>query len=167
MKTARAFTIVELLVVVAIIGILASVVLATLSDARQRSFDTRRLADMSQVIRALDLYLDDTNVYPPHGGDTYGCDIGTCLAVLTDELVPNYLGAIPLDPVYGNISTNGYRYCRQNDPLQSGYRTTYTLMLWNNATNGWCAVETPSNISGTACWFVNGQPQFGWCGNEI
>ena len=43
------FTLIELLVVVSIIGVLATVVLSSLSDARARSRDARRKADLKNI----------------------------------------------------------------------------------------------------------------------
>lgn len=45
----KGFTLIELLVVIAIIGLLTSVILASLSSAREKSRNTRRLADLHQI----------------------------------------------------------------------------------------------------------------------
>lgn len=161
----RAFTLIELLVVIAIIGLLSSVVLASLSTARSKSRDARRVADMKQIVAAVELYKDvNNNVAPPHGGSTFGCDTSTCLAVLTDELTPNYIPVIPLDPQYGNVGNYGYRYCRSSVNLSQ-----YSVLLYNEATKNWCNVAHGSNVnvSGNSCWVTNGTPDHGWCHDEI
>ncbi|MDP3740918.1 MAG: prepilin-type N-terminal cleavage/methylation domain-containing protein [bacterium] len=58
------FTLIELLVVIAIIGVLASVVLVSLNSARAKSRDAKRLADVRQMMTALELYYNDQNGYP-------------------------------------------------------------------------------------------------------
>jgi prepilin-type N-terminal cleavage/methylation domain-containing protein len=78
----RGFTLIELLVVIAIIGILSSVVLASLNSARQKSRDSRRVADVKQIQNALELYYDASSTYP---------------AALS-SLAPTYISAVPTDP---------------------------------------------------------------------
>ena len=60
----RGFTLIELLVVVAIISLLASIVFASLSTARAKGRDARRMEDLHQIAIALELYFDDNGYYP-------------------------------------------------------------------------------------------------------
>lgn len=59
------FTLIELLVVIAIIGILMTVSVISLSGARRRARDTRRVADIQQVRNALLIYANQRATYPP------------------------------------------------------------------------------------------------------
>lgn len=58
------FTLMELLVVVAIIGMLASVVIANVGSARSQARDAQRQTDMKNIELALELYYDEHNEYP-------------------------------------------------------------------------------------------------------
>ena len=55
---------VELLVVISIIGILATLLLLQLGVARQRARDAKRIVDISQTRTAAELYFDDAGQYP-------------------------------------------------------------------------------------------------------
>ena len=59
------FTLVELLVVISIIGVLASVVFASINSARAKARDARRIADLRQIATALEFYYDANGQYPP------------------------------------------------------------------------------------------------------
>lgn len=64
----KGFTLIELLIVVAIIGLLASVVLVGLGGFRARGRDSRRIADLRETQNALELYYTKNNNYPAVGG---------------------------------------------------------------------------------------------------
>lgn len=64
-KTARqGFTLIEILIVVAIIAILASIVLVGLGPTQQSGRDARRLADLHEIQNALELYYNKCGLYP-------------------------------------------------------------------------------------------------------
>lgn len=61
----RAFTLIELLIVVAIIAILAAIAVPNFLEAQVRSKVSRVKADMRSVTTALEAYYVDYNKYPP------------------------------------------------------------------------------------------------------
>ncbi len=112
----RGFTLIELLVVIAIIGMLSSVVLASLNTARAKARDARRLADMDQIIRALELFFHDHGHYPgsaeegvPNSAVFVGVnDLG---GVFETAMEP-YLSPMPKDPRH-----DGVLYFYSYDPV--------------------------------------------------
>jgi prepilin-type N-terminal cleavage/methylation domain-containing protein len=58
------FTLIEVLVVVAIVGILAAAVIISFANTRARSRDTAKLSDVKQIQTALHLYWQAVGVYP-------------------------------------------------------------------------------------------------------
>jgi prepilin-type N-terminal cleavage/methylation domain-containing protein len=60
----KGFTLLELLIVVAIIGLLASLILVGLTAFRTRGRDARRVADLKQVQNGLEVYYTKNLRYP-------------------------------------------------------------------------------------------------------
>lgn len=93
----RGFTIIELLVVVAVIALLVSVAVALFSNARAKSRDARRVADVRELHDALAIYVTNARTFPnptPAGGICLtGSDAVSTALVGTDAI-----RTIPLDP---------------------------------------------------------------------
>ncbi len=64
MKYNKGFTLIEMLIVVAIIAILSGVVLAGVSNFQSRARDTRRIGDMKNIQNYLELYFNKCSRYP-------------------------------------------------------------------------------------------------------
>jgi len=96
--TRRAFTLIELLIVVGIIAILALIALPNMLDAQVRTKVTRARADMRTQATALELYRVDENHYPPQENDD-----ATPVRMTTPVA---YLTSLPRDP---------FRINRQDD----------------------------------------------------
>ncbi|MCB2155429.1 prepilin-type N-terminal cleavage/methylation domain-containing protein [bacterium] len=67
MRRRSAFTLIELLIVVAIIAILAAIAVPNFLEAQVRSKISRSLSDMRSFATALESYAVDANHYPPYG----------------------------------------------------------------------------------------------------
>ncbi len=92
----QGFTLIEILVVVAIIGILAGVVLVGLRGSGPQARDSKRAADLSGVRNGLELYYNKTGAYP----------LTMTWAVLTTTLTGADIGInqIPQDTDYSYTS---------------------------------------------------------------
>ena len=143
-NSSRGFTLVELLVVISIIGTLATLVLLQLGTARAKARDAKRIADVSSLRTAIELYYDDNAVKYPDIGDLTNAVAGPLLGVyFTSPVLPN-------DPAVGTA----YKYNR--DPLVTPVRYQVWIQLearnasalngdadLNSLVPGW----NPANIS--------------------
>ncbi len=102
----RGFTLIELVVVIAIIGFLASVIFATMTNVRLDARDKRRIEDMKSLEVALNLYHNDHNEFPRESGGANGNV--TTNQTFIDSIKP-YLQGIPFDPA-GKSDPNFYYY---------------------------------------------------------
>ncbi len=100
----KGFTLVELLVVISIIGILATLVLLQLGTARARARDAQRIATVNQVRSAAEQYYSDNNKYPTDGSWS---------ALCTTLTTAKYLTTCP-----GADTTYGYAFNPATDPTQ-------------------------------------------------
>lgn len=78
------FTLLEMIVVIAIIGILAAIVMPQLKNVPRRAAETALKTDLRAFREAIDQYYADKGVYPPS---------------LDDLVKEKYLRSIPVDPI--------------------------------------------------------------------
>lgn len=88
----RAFTLIELLIVVAIIAILAAIAVPNFLEAQMRAKVSRVKADMRTIATALESYHVDNNHYP----ETFITPRWERFVVLTSPV--GYMSTVPLDP---------------------------------------------------------------------
>lgn len=96
----RGFTLMELLVVLAAVGLLSSIALTSLVNARIEARDSKRIIEVADVTRALNRYASDHSIYP---------------ATLETLVAQAYLSDVPEDPRLGEpfvykITRDGSRY---------------------------------------------------------
>jgi prepilin-type N-terminal cleavage/methylation domain-containing protein len=129
------FTMIELIVVIAVIGVLASVAAVGFGEVRQQARDDIRISQLEQMRLAIELYKTENGRYPEQGCGT----VGSSWAGLGDHptwganctnwiigLVPEYIPELPKDPNRENELGMGFIY-RTNT---SG--TLYKLMVHNS-----------------------------------
>lgn len=159
-KRNTGFTLIELLIVIAIIGILASIFLVSLGKTRDQARVARAKHEMRQIINAMYLYKDKCGKFPP--GKTASGDPscqsggeGVCA-----DCVPPYFSCnslqwvIVMDALVSHklitrIDTDpwGNPYCYDDNdgiPPSSYYTPLYSM--------------GPNGLAGTRNWFAGGPP---------
>lgn len=84
LSPSKGFTLLELLVVIGIIGLLASILVVNLTSARRRARDTKRIADIRNLQTASEDYYGKNGKYP---------------ATLADLVSGGQIPLWPLDPL--------------------------------------------------------------------
>lgn len=140
----RSFTLIEILLVIALIAILAGIAIPNIEQNYMRTRDAERLADMEALKMGIEAFYQDWGYYPDHvsdpdyvgdevGGGAVG--VGECVGDYDyvnnvgiphgvcngargfEEAMRRYMhGNVPSDPIYGAQGDNFYY---AYDPLQT------------------------------------------------
>jgi prepilin-type N-terminal cleavage/methylation domain-containing protein len=144
----KGFTIIELLVVVAIIGLLSSMVLTSVGQARKKARDSERRQTLRNVQKAFELYYNDNGKYPlTPGGVGSGWHSSAAVDSSADRaggeyivgLAPKYVSELPRDPFANIVNAT-------NCPAPAAY--WYKSDGRNYKLLSHCANETYTNADG-------------------
>lgn len=143
----KGFTLIEVLVVVAIIAILSSVIIIGLGPTRQAGRDARRISDLRSVQHALELYFNKCGAYP---SSTEGCSGTTAITswATLETAVSNVISTttFPYDPLAGGTyyyakSPSGNSYAlgalledSNNPALKDSVGPGWTPITWSPTT---------------------------------
>lgn len=99
---APGFTLIEILVVIGMIAILATIVLIAINPARQfkQGRDTQRTSNVNAILNAIGQYVADHKGVLPAGipvAPVAAVDVGT-VANICNGIMPTYIPAVPTDP---------------------------------------------------------------------
>ncbi|HEX9793652.1 MAG TPA: prepilin-type N-terminal cleavage/methylation domain-containing protein [Planctomycetota bacterium] len=128
MKRQAGFTIIEMLIVAAILAMLAGILVPVLEDAAASARDARRAADLKAVQASLEAYRRVNGTFPIQstlaGDYTAGKTYNTGAATdYIPGLVPTYMQSLPKDPDsrYPD-ATNGWGYAYISDATGDNYK---------------------------------------------
>jgi general secretion pathway protein G len=148
-KNKKAFTLIELLIVMVILAILSGLGLMAFGTVQMKSRDSRRKQDLANISKALDVYYNDYGAYPAStAGFIYGCAAGGAQACgwgdpWQDDKNTLYMSALPQDP---DTSHNYFYHQVDNDSY-------YLFARLENEDDGDIAMDgtDPSYYMGYVC----------------
>ncbi|HMQ97211.1 MAG TPA: prepilin-type N-terminal cleavage/methylation domain-containing protein [Candidatus Nanoperiomorbaceae bacterium] len=129
-KTKTGFTIVELLIVIVVVAILATISVVAYNGIQQRARDITRTQAIAQIQKALEVYLVEYGRYPAHigvgtnkpagfsgtWGDGFSHSVDTAGNWMKNLKNTGIVGDLPVDP----INNNSYYFTYYASPA-AGY----------------------------------------------
>lgn len=134
-KLNKGFTLIEILVVVAIIGVLSSFLMANFIGARERARDSKRKTDLAQIQSALEFFRSDHGYYPPSTGGNKKLKIcGPGKDFTGIDTTTTYMKDIPCDPyLFNGMIAYKYEALGCNGDKCTAYTLTAQLDNKNDA----------------------------------
>jgi len=152
MKINKAFTLIELMVVVSIIAVLTAVAVVNYDKAKVKSRDVQRKKDLTMMASALETYKADFKGYivSSSSGTPPNYNFDNADTALT-TLVPNYIQSIPLDPNSTAATVIHYKY--KSDSVQ--YKLTSAFESYISGDGSLCTATVIKNKAGDFCDSAN------------
>ena len=122
--TQKGFTLLELLVVLAIIGIMTAIGIVAFTAAQVRARDSQRKADLKVIASVLENYFQKNKSYPSSSSGACGTNVGWFCSKTTDDwidvLTPTYIKTLPKD-----LMNDGTRICQTAPVNNANASLTY------------------------------------------
>jgi len=132
------FTLIELLIVIAIIGILAGILIVSMTGATNNANDARRKADINQLVQAILIAKTQDGTLP---ADSANCSLGSTCTGIQASLASKGITTFPKDPTTGNYYV--YNRVSADDFTLTGTMSNSTTYVYSSA-NSKYSVNTPS-----------------------
>lgn len=116
MQKQKGFTIIEIIVVIAIIAVLSGIVMVNVGNARAKARDARCKSEMKNIQKALVMYYADNGAFPSTGGAWWGVSANGGSKTVSGAnayipgLTPTYMTSLPIDPSRNLTGWSGYLY---------------------------------------------------------
>jgi len=105
----RGFTLIELLVVISIIGVLSTIAMTSLNAARIKARDAKRITEIEQIQKALEVYYSVHGYYPGYTNIGIRCNTTSGTSSLASLVTDGSFSVAPKDPL--NTSSPLPRFC--------------------------------------------------------
>ncbi len=136
-KLKKAFTLVELMVVITVIAILMTIAIVSFTRIQKQSRDTKRKADMRTMATALQAYFTEFQAYPISATEA---PVSSALSVLT----PKYIPSMPATPLGSTGSYTTYTYITN----ATGYNYALCVNLETASASGALWIVDTTNPGG-------------------
>lgn len=148
----KAFSLLELLIVITVIAILIGVLLPNLNEARIKARDQRRKADIRSIIQSLETY--KLNQSPPSYPATSPF---TAVGQAWVDGGVTYMNVIPTDPLY-QTDTSNYIYRYYRDPADT--LKYYVGSCIEDVNDPEAQLSPPSGPTWSGCtyWYYRSEP---------
>ncbi len=142
-NTIKAFTLVEMLIVIVIIGILIAALLPRMQAAQGRARDVARKTALSQIQSAIVTSQWDRWEWPGGTGAKNWLDVKD----IATELQAAWLGTVPVDPLKQSV-----KWVWTTTGAESQYR--YITVTRNGVDNWWFLLMSIVEVEWSANWVV-------------
>lgn len=152
----KAFTLIELLIVIAIIGMLASIILVALNKARSKARDAVRISDAKEIQTALEMYYNNNGQYPASVPGGSGCwwnweagntINGTSIQFLQPLITDGDMQKVPMETFWnpGTSGGSGWIDCTYRYATGADFSSTCGSG-WNNVAAFYMVLENPRPV---------------------
>jgi prepilin-type N-terminal cleavage/methylation domain-containing protein len=149
------FTIVELLIVIVVIAILATITIVAFNGVQGRARDSQRMADINAIAKGLEIYRQLYGDYPlssNNGAGSWEVSSISPDTFLDDLTIKNVMSSVPVDPTNtGNSDVSGskiYMYYRYSAGT-AGCPSAFYVLIAKTGETGAVSPNSPGFKCGT------------------
>ena len=159
----RGFTIVELLIVIVVIGILATISVVAYSNISQRAYNATVISSANNSMKMIQAYVAEYGKYPLVSSTSTtacvttesGCTSTASVASFNTEMAK--IGTLPKNIQNRGSSGHGIRYQYTSSWTVDGVSHPAGIVYWLDGTNQNCGVDgILASTSATTTWSTTG-----------
>ena len=154
-STIKAFTLVEMLIVIVIIGILIASLMPRMQTAQWRARDVARKNDLSQIQTAIITSQADRGAWPGMKGnwdDSNGANSWKPVSSIKDQLLAAWMSEVPSDPNGSN--NNFWLWSTATDTAANLWQYLYLVSARNWVSNAWFVLMAKTEVEWSSNWVV-------------
>ena len=153
-NTIKAFTLVEMLIVIVIIGILIAALMPRMQSAQGRARDVARKNALSQIQTAIVTSQQDKWRWPWTTWTNHNATWWMAVSWITTELTTAWMTSVPTDPILTNVVSWLW-----DSPVTWSF--LYIVTKRNGTKDGWFALMAKTEVE----WWSNWVYCNGWTAN--